>query len=199
MSEPMKAQRRAGAADERADAQPGVSANNDTPLAASPRWGEEPAPAAGFVLQGRDLSADADTAVEATWPGRIRGGDATAFETMVRRYTVRLRVYAERHVHAPTLAEEIVEDVFVDIWERRASWEVRTSLRRYLYGAVRKDAIDRLPDRSREAFVLARRHELSHAEIAEVMGISISTVEKHIGRAMRELRKTLATWMTAPP
>lgn len=45
-------------------------------------------------------------------------------------------------------------------------------------------AIESLPPRCREAFVLNVFDELSHAQIAQRMGISASMVEKHIVRGM---------------
>lgn len=44
-----------------------------------------------------------------------------------------------------------------------------------------------LPERCRKAFVLRKVHGLSQREIARAMGISESTVEKHIGKALRTL------------
>lgn len=46
------------------------------------------------------------------------------------------------------------------------------------------DAIDALPPRRREAFLLYRFDGLSQSEIAERMEISISMVEKHIAAAL---------------
>lgn len=45
-------------------------------------------------------------------------------------------------------------------------------------------AIERLPPRCREAFVLHVFDELTHAQIARRMGISVSMVEKHVVRGM---------------
>jgi RNA polymerase sigma-70 factor (ECF subfamily) len=49
-----------------------------------------------------------------------------------------------------------------------------------------------LPDRQREAITLSRMHHLSHAEIANLMGVSPRTVNNHIGRALRTLEARLA-------
>lgn len=51
--------------------------------------------------------------------------------------------------------------------------------------------ISSLPDAPRTAFTLSRYEALQHKEIAEVMGISIKTVEKHISKALQTLRDEL--------
>lgn len=53
-------------------------------------------------------------------------------------------------------------------------------------------AIGQLPAGARQALVLFRIEGRSHAEIAEIMGISRSGVEKHLARAMKMLRDALA-------
>jgi RNA polymerase sigma-70 factor (ECF subfamily) len=52
-------------------------------------------------------------------------------------------------------------------------------------------ALDELPPRTREVFSLSRDRELTYAEIAETLGISVKTVETLMGRALRTLRERL--------
>lgn len=57
--------------------------------------------------------------------------------------------------------------------------------------AIRR-AVAQLPPRTRTAFVLRWDHELSHAEVATAMGISVKGVEKLLGTARAKLRLLLA-------
>lgn len=52
-------------------------------------------------------------------------------------------------------------------------------------------AIDALPPRCREAFVLNRIHGLPHDEVARALGISRSMVEKHVMRGLHACRALL--------
>ncbi|MXO66412.1 sigma-70 family RNA polymerase sigma factor [Altererythrobacter endophyticus] len=53
------------------------------------------------------------------------------------------------------------------------------------------NALQLLPERTRQAFVLHRFEHLSYSDIALEMGISMSAVEKHIMRAIRKLSVAL--------
>lgn len=52
-------------------------------------------------------------------------------------------------------------------------------------------AMESLPDRTREIFMAHRFEELTYPEIAQRMGISVKTVEKHISSALRDLHRAL--------
>jgi RNA polymerase sigma-70 factor (ECF subfamily) len=54
-------------------------------------------------------------------------------------------------------------------------------------------AVDRLPERCRLIFVLSREQKLTYAQIAEVAGVSIKTVETQMGRALHSLRDALGS------
>src|SRR5262249_52448104 len=45
-------------------------------------------------------------------------------------------------------------------------------------------AIDELPEEEREVFSLVRIHALTHAETAEVLGVSAKTVQRRLNRAL---------------
>ena len=55
-------------------------------------------------------------------------------------------------------------------------------------------AVGLLPDRCRQVFTLNRQHHLTYREIAETLGISVKTVEVHMGRAFAALRAQLSAW-----
>jgi RNA polymerase sigma-70 factor, ECF subfamily len=54
-----------------------------------------------------------------------------------------------------------------------------------------QEAIDRLPTQCRAAFTLRVFHEYSYKEVAERLGISAKTVEKHIARGLRDTHSYL--------
>ena len=49
-----------------------------------------------------------------------------------------------------------------------------------------QQAVDRLPPQCRAAFTLRVFHECSYREVADRLGISVKTVEKHISRGIRD-------------
>ena len=53
------------------------------------------------------------------------------------------------------------------------------------------ETIEQLPPACRQAFILSRYEEKNYKEIAEILSISVSTVEKHIGKALKILRSRL--------
>jgi len=59
-------------------------------------------------------------------------------------------------------------------------------------GKAVRAAIEALPERARLTATLRWQHQLSYAEIAEVMGITVKGVENQLGRIARTLRGALA-------
>jgi RNA polymerase sigma-70 factor (ECF subfamily) len=73
---------------------------------------------------------------------RIRAGDQAAFESVFHAYTRQLCAFAFRYVGSREAAAELVQDVFLWIWQQRDRWEVHGAVRSYLYRAVRNRALD---------------------------------------------------------
>jgi RNA polymerase sigma-70 factor, ECF subfamily len=73
---------------------------------------------------------------------RIRAGDVRAFEGLFRAMYGGLCGFAYRYTGQRALAEELVQDLFAEVWARRQEWEVRGSVRAYLFAAVRNRALN---------------------------------------------------------
>lgn len=82
--------------------------------------------------------------LDRTWVARIRAGDGEALDHVFRTYYVELCSFADRFVRSRSRAEDLVHDVFAGIWAERHDWQVRDSLKAYLYAAVRNRAISAL-------------------------------------------------------
>jgi len=176
---------------------------------------------------------------------RIRAGDAAAFGELFREHFASLCGFVTSYVRAPEVAEELVQDLFCALWQRRAEWDPPGRVRHYLLAAARnralghlrhrqmaerkaqrwsgparaddlppgigdplpppdrdvelreladacRHAIHELPERRRAVVTLRWQHQMSHAEIAHALGISVKGVEIHLTRALRSLRETLA-------
>jgi RNA polymerase sigma-70 factor (ECF subfamily) len=57
--------------------------------------------------------------------------------------------------------------------------------------ALIETAINKLPEKSRQIYLMARNENLSHKEIAARLGITPKTVENHVGIALHKLRESL--------
>lgn len=85
------------------------------------------------------------------------------------------------------ISGEMKVDVTDESWNSRPDQEVENEQRRTnLY-----KAINSLPERQRVAFTLSKIDDLSYQDVADVMGLSLSSVESLIHRAKRGLQKKL--------
>ena len=62
--------------------------------------------------------------------------DLRSFEVLFRQYYQMLCSYAFRFVNDTDTAEEIVQDLFYKLWEKRTELQINTSVKSYLYSAV---------------------------------------------------------------
>ncbi len=62
--------------------------------------------------------------------------------------------------------------------------------------AIIDRTLENLTPKVRQVFILSRNEHLKYNEIAEKLGISVKTVESHISKALKELRKNLKEYLT---
>jgi len=74
----------------------------------------------------------------------IRSGDEDAFKEVFLQYFVPLSSLAADFVGSYDLGREIVQEVFLHIWERRVNWSPNGPLKPYLYQAVCNRAINHI-------------------------------------------------------
>jgi RNA polymerase sigma-70 factor (family 1) len=175
-----------------------------------------------------------------------RNDDTFAYkELFVSFYNPLLR-FAITLVKSREQAEEVVSDVFINIWEKRKRISSITNLKVYLFIAVKntslnylsrqnknltdsvdealmefksiyfdpeqlmvtaemvariKAAIEQLPPKCKLIFKLVKEEELKYRDVAEILNISVKTVESQIAIALKkigtsihfDIRKAIAT------
>lgn len=75
---------------------------------------------------------------------RLRGGDDAAYEAIFRQWYAPLVATATVLLRDREPAEEVVQDVLLELWRRRESLTFETSLRAYLFQASRNRALNYL-------------------------------------------------------
>jgi RNA polymerase sigma-70 factor, ECF subfamily len=97
---------------------------------------------------------------------------------------------ANEYRHRRTVERETVGDLS-DSRVKLECESLETGLLRDERNRLIQEAVDRLPPQCRAAFTLRVFHECSYKEIADRLGISAKTVEKHIARGLRETHSFL--------
>lgn len=173
-----------------------------------------------------------------------------SFSELYLTYYPKLVRFAKEFVILEEDAENITQDVFTDLWEKRDNLGHVENMNAYLFRLVRnrcldylkhkifeqryvenmqthftielnlklqsldrfdvsdisegndteilvRAAIDSLPKRCRDIFLLSRVEGLKYREISERLGISVNTVECQMGIALKKLRVKLGTCLAA--
>jgi RNA polymerase sigma-70 factor (ECF subfamily) len=116
---------------------------------------------------------------------RIAGGDQLAMRTLFARHRVPLYRWLLRLVRDEALAEDLLSDVFLDVWRQAASFEGRASVSTWLLAIARHKALS------------ARRRRIDaklDAEIASTIADPADDPEAALQKKKRGelLRKSLA-------
>lgn len=169
------------------------------------------------------------------------------FEEIYISHYSRMKYFAQEYVLSAEEAENIVQDVFMELWENNALISSHTNLFSFLFTSVRnrcidflrrstvaqkvkekiqdehtlllemklqsleylddkifsnndieaviENAINSLPDRCREIFVLNKIEGKKQKQIAIELGISIHTVESQMAIANKRLKEMLKDYV----
>jgi len=90
---------------------------------------------------------------------QINKGSIKAFEIIFRTYYVELSRFAVKYVGSTEQAEEIVQELFLTIWENRQKLSISSSLKSYLYTSVKNRSLNYL--KSAAVKYTQREEELS--------------------------------------
>lgn len=164
----------------------------------------------------------------------LKEGDWTSFKAMFDQYYDWLCAYVYKLSKDKSLSEDLVQNVFITIWEKRSTIVINSSVKSYFLRSCHNQylkylrslkiemtsldtlkfeticelyeeeqelqeqrikaitvAIETLPPKCKEAFILNKFEKFKYKEIAEMMGISIKTVENHMAKALSHLRNTV--------
>ena len=88
----------------------------------------------------------------------IAQGNSNAFEHIFRKYYADLTRFSLKFIREETLAEEIVQEVFIKIWEKRKEIQVQSSFKSYLYTSVRNSSLN---------FLKSKFSQFSSAELED--------------------------------
>lgn len=98
-------------------------------------------------------------AEDAAHLARLRAGDESAFDAIFRAHYPSLVGLAESLLRERAPAEDVAQDVLLELWRRRESLVVTDTVRGYLYRSVRNRALNEL-----------RRHRVAQAKAPLVRG-----------------------------
>lgn len=165
---------------------------------------------------------------------QIIEGDNKGMELLFKKYYTFLVRFSLQMVTKEDAAEDIVQEVFIKLWDKRDTLEGVNNIKAYLFQATKNSSLNwikskknqnesidsvnfthsssnnieeqlefeeaqnkinralaLLPEKCKEVFLLSRNEEKSYKEIAELLNISIKTVENHMGKALKVLRSEL--------
>ena len=166
--------------------------------------------------------------------GRIAKHDQAAIEVLIGRYQVRVFRFVLRLVKSEAVAEELTNEVFMEVWRNASRFEGRSSLSSWILGIAHNRAISSLrkrrefelddesasaiPDETDNPEVVAQKtdkgallrqcmerlsddhkaiidlvyyHEMSIAEVSDVVGIPQNTVKTRMFYARKKLSEFL--------
>ncbi|MEX2401168.1 MAG: sigma-70 family RNA polymerase sigma factor [Rhodothermales bacterium] len=116
---------------------------------------------------------------------RIRGGDRVAFRAFFERYHGILYGYLRRRGVGPAVCEDLAQQAFVKIWERREDIQPGKSLRAFLFKISYNRALNHFRDTAKFTDD-AKLHERSSGADPEARA-EYALMQEHLYKTVEEL------------
>jgi RNA polymerase sigma-70 factor (ECF subfamily) len=95
---------------------------------------------------------------------KIRNDDRDAFKSLFDTYYASLCHYASHFLNDDVLSEEVVQELFIKLWEKRHHLDVETSLQNYLFRSVRNLCLNQI---QHDKVIKLHAHRLKEALTTE--------------------------------
>jgi RNA polymerase sigma-70 factor (ECF subfamily) len=131
----------------------------------------------GLLLAALEAGSDSELVA------MLRSGDQPAFKSIFDRYHAQLLQYLIRRGVPTSAAEDILQDAFLAVWERRKTLDPSRSVKGYLYRSCHNRAVNHFRDHSKfvadhdapeTALMPSQEADLSYHELKSVVDLSIS-------------------------
>ena len=128
------------------------------------------------------------SAIDSLFGQIIFKDDKQAFQTLFFDFFGPLCVFAHRYIENKPMCEDIVQDVFFQIWKNRKKIEITISARNYLITNVRNACIDALRRMELERSYIEKNSLKSEADTYDTITLlSTSELEERINAALAKL------------
>lgn len=119
---------------------------------------------------------------------QLREGHERAYEALFKTYYAELVIHANRYLHDLDPAKEIVQDLFVNIYEKRHNLDINSSLKSYLYKSVQNRCINVInASKTREKYVQFVKQSAPEPENKTDQEMNISELESALYHAISDL------------
>jgi len=122
----------------------------------------------------------------ATQPVAIN--DVADFEKLFKSHYSQLCSYANLFLNDPDASEDIVQEVFFKLWKNRAELSINTTIKSYLFRAVRNGCLNVIDHLSiRDAYKVFNEEDINRSQENPIDETVVSELEQRIKETIDQL------------
>jgi len=127
---------------------------------------------------------------------RITMGDEQSFELLYRRYFVRLCAFANKFLNDTFASEEVVQDIFLKLWENRFTLHSESSGKSFLFQAVHNKSMnfiahqnvaDRYSEMIKTVYAHPEEFDAQESLMAKELNIHIETIISNLAPECKKI------------